>query len=289
MSERDVTTSRYRASESYTLSYTQMERPWQYEMHGHDHGEIMIVTKGQVTQTINGSQTSSLAGDIMLIRQQDTHELSGQSLSFYTLMFESVMLEKLEAICGTTGLLDRLLEPTMPPSVTLTPEQLNALTKQLNRAQMVTDADQQTSCLPRIFSEIILDHFAMFSVDSPNTDNRPPWLIETVKQVELSHNKQISVTDLAVIAGISPEHLSRTFRKYMGVTPSTYLTKQRLLQACRLLNGTNHKIADICYQVGFENLSYFCNMFRKEYDTTPRQYRQRHSSLASLTDATDVS
>ena len=297
MTGSDVATSHYHASESYRLSFTLMQRPWQYPLHGHDHGEIMIVVNGEIIQTINGSLTHSRAGDIILLRPGDTHELSGHSLAFYTLMFKSMMLEHIEAVCGHSGLLNLLMEPKMPPTVTLPHEQLESLVKQLNKAQLVTDANQQATCLPKIFSEIILDHFAIFSadnsagnsVDNSHTDNRPAWLIETVKQVELSHDKSISVADLAAIANVSPEHLSRSFRKFMGITPSTYLTKQRLLQACRLLRGTNHKIVDICYQVGFENLSYFCNMFRKEYDATPRQYRQRHSTLASKTDATDVS
>ena len=41
-----------------------------------------------------------------------------------------------------------------------------------------------------------------------------------------------------------------------------------------LLKGTNMKISDICEQVGYASVSYFCRSFRNEYGVTPEQYRR---------------
>ena len=49
---------------------------------------------------------------------------------------------------------------------------------------------------------------------------------------------------------------------------------ERMEKARELLKGTNMKISDICEQVGYGSVSYFCRSFRNEYGVTPEQYRR---------------
>jgi AraC family transcriptional regulator, dual regulator of chb operon len=290
MADSVIAVSRYRARSNYSLSFVQPDQPWRYPPHKHhEHGEFIIVTRGRLVQAVNGRRVVSGVGEVMMIREDDVHELSGQTFSYYNLMFTTAALEHLEALCGSTGLQERLLSPPMPPTMMLPLEELEDLAKRLNKALLTPDADQQVLALTRIFSQIVLDYFAQLTVDQHRTDPRPPWLIEAVKQVEQNPDRSISVAGLVALAGVSAEHLSRSFRRFMGMTPSGYIAKARLERACRLLSGTNRKVLDICYQVGFSSLSYFCNLFHKEYNMSPREYRRRHSILHSAIDATTVS
>ncbi|MNF15500.1 DNA-binding transcriptional regulator SoxS [compost metagenome] len=52
------------------------------------------------------------------------------------------------------------------------------------------------------------------------------------------------------------------------------MRKLRVQRACRLLLQTERSVADICFEVGYENLSNFNRHFRIEMGQTPSEYRR---------------
>ena len=70
--------------------------------------------------------------------------------------------------------------------------------------------------------------------------------------------------------------LSRVIKKLTGLTYTELLQRKKLDQAAFLLSRTNISIADIGYNIGYENTSYFYHIFKENYGQTPRQYRIEH-------------
>jgi AraC-like DNA-binding protein len=85
----------------------------------------------------------------------------------------------------------------------------------------------------------------------------------------------VSLDWLASEAGISPFHLSRSFRRITGLSIQGYLRERRLKEACRLLAETRKPLAEVAYDCGFSSQSRMTTVFRQELDTTPLTYRQR--------------
>ena len=83
----------------------------------------------------------------------------------------------------------------------------------------------------------------------------------------------LTVTDLARVAGLSPAHFSREFRRAFGEPPHTYLLTRRLERAAALLRNTDRPVTEICFAVGWTSLGSFTSSFRRIYGTTPRAYR----------------
>lgn len=79
---------------------------------------------------------------------------------------------------------------------------------------------------------------------------------------------------LAGEAGLSPYHLSRNFRRSMGVGIGEYTKKRRLQAACRLLAATRRPLAEIAYDCGFSSQSRMTSVFRQLMNTTPLAYRK---------------
>jgi AraC family transcriptional regulator len=79
---------------------------------------------------------------------------------------------------------------------------------------------------------------------------------------------------LAREAGISPYHLSRSFRQTMGVNLNGYIRQRRMQAACRLLAETRKPLAEIAYDCGFSSQSRMTSVFRQALNTTPLAYRQ---------------
>ena len=92
----------------------------------------------------------------------------------------------------------------------------------------------------------------------------------------------LTVSDLAMAAGLSRAHFSREFRRTFGESPHQYLLTRRLERAAALLRNTDRTATDICFAVGLSSLGSFTTSLKRVYGMTPLQYRagfppaQRH-------------
>jgi AraC-like DNA-binding protein len=87
---------------------------------------------------------------------------------------------------------------------------------------------------------------------------------------------KITLNDLAEIACLSPDYLSKQFFRFMGVRPMEYVNRIRMERAQMLLITTDAPINQIAEQVGIFSNSYFSTLFRKYTLCTPDEYRKRH-------------
>lgn len=91
--------------------------------------------------------------------------------------------------------------------------------------------------------------------------------------IEAHLAEDISLTDLAAVAGLSTHHFGEAFKASAGISPYRYLIDQRVRRAKKLLLGTDHSIARIALEAGFASHSHFADHFRKLTGTTPSRYR----------------
>ena len=82
------------------------------------------------------------------------------------------------------------------------------------------------------------------------------------------------VEEVADSLGVSPEHLSRCFRKEFGVPPVEYLTRLRIQSAINELLGTEKSVECIARENGFSNGNYFGKVFRRYMGMSPGAYRR---------------
>ncbi len=86
-------------------------------------------------------------------------------------------------------------------------------------------------------------------------------------------SEPLDVADLAAAAGCSRSHFSRRFRKEEGISPHEFLIALKMRLAVRLLQTTTASVKEIAAQCGFNDVSYFCKVFRKVHSLTPGEYR----------------
>ncbi|MEH2064874.1 MAG: AraC family transcriptional regulator [Nostoc sp.] len=84
-----------------------------------------------------------------------------------------------------------------------------------------------------------------------------------------------SLLDLASQIGLNDFKLKRGFREVFGTTVLRYVQSLRLEQAKQLLIETNLTIVEIASQVGYESLSHFGYLFKRQFGITPREYRKQ--------------
>lgn len=83
----------------------------------------------------------------------------------------------------------------------------------------------------------------------------------------------LSVDDLCNYLNISATYFSVMFKKEMGMSFVSYLTKVRLEHAVELLNHTEDKSYIIAEKVGYTEPNYFSYVFKKQYGVSPSKYR----------------
>ncbi|MBN9059338.1 MAG: helix-turn-helix transcriptional regulator, partial [Rhizobiales bacterium] len=83
-----------------------------------------------------------------------------------------------------------------------------------------------------------------------------------------------SETDLAQIAGQSASAFSRSFRRHTGMALVQFVNRLRINLACQLLMSDDARpITEICYAVGFNNLSNFNRQFLAQKGMPPSRFR----------------
>lgn len=88
----------------------------------------------------------------------------------------------------------------------------------------------------------------------------------------------ISLQEVADAMGYSVSRFSVLFREKTGVAPLQYLTQMRIDDACKYLTGTDYKINQICFILGFDNALYFTRVFTSLKGMSPTAYRKKFSA-----------
>jgi len=94
-----------------------------------------------------------------------------------------------------------------------------------------------------------------------------------ILQFTLNHSdRKIKIEEVAEIANLSPEAFCRYFKLRTRKTYTNFLNEVRISNACKMLIEKEKNIQEICYEVGFSNLSHFNRTFKKITHKTPKGY-----------------
>ena len=102
-------------------------------------------------------------------------------------------------------------------------------------------------------------------------------IVSTQNYINQNYSRDLSVEMLASLVYLTPDYLSRLFKKSTGKSLSQYIRQVRMEQASELLRTTSRKVIDIGTSVGYANYSYFCQSFREYFGRSPEKYRQEES------------
>jgi AraC family transcriptional regulator len=107
----------------------------------------------------------------------------------------------------------------------------------------------------------------------------PPTILRRACDYMNSHlGDDISLSELANISGLSVGHFAFAFKKSMGISPHSWLRRQRIDTAKALLRNRQLSLSSIAESVGFGSQSAFGVAFRKETRMTPTAWRRLHWS-----------
>lgn len=110
----------------------------------------------------------------------------------------------------------------------------------------------------------------------------PPYRLKRVLDfIADSLETDISLSQLAALAGMSPHYFSELFKQSTGRTPHNYVLLKRIERAKQQLRDPKRSVIDAGLDSGFQNSSHFARVFRRIEGTTPSKFRAEYGLRAA--------
>ena len=132
----------------------------------------------------------------------------------------------------------------------------------------------ETDEISTIKNEIILQALEIIDMLELEKSQVSPVVRQIIQIVTNQYSNNMSLKTLAYKYKMNPSYLGQIFQKEVGKSFSQYLNETRNRKAKELILGTNLKMQEIAFSVGYVEISYFYRMFRKQYGVSPASLRE---------------
>lgn len=102
---------------------------------------------------------------------------------------------------------------------------------------------------------------------------RPCWLSRAVDYLEAEFRRSLRIVDVAREVGTHPAHLTRVFRRHVGVPIGEYVHRLRVRYAAEELLRPAARLADVAVNTGFADQSHMTRVFKRLTGVTPGDFR----------------
>jgi AraC-like DNA-binding protein len=231
------------------------------QRHDHDFSEWMLILSGEGKHLFRDQVEVLAPGQLWSIGRYDAHAVQGKPnsrLSYINIAFPHESWSRFAEL-GRIPNLPTVWETGM------------------SSADIGTAFHESLSAF--VSSPTHLDLISLFTkvcrlMASGHTSALPSWLQRGLLEMRSEESLAAGFPRLVEICSVSQEHLSRTMKSQLGVSPTDWIAERRIDAAKSLLHTTNEDIATIAYRCGFRYDTHFHKTFKLATGQTPRQYRQ---------------
>jgi len=258
-------------------------------VHAHDFCEIAVVAGGTGRHITARGTRSIRTGDIFVLRPGAWHGfadcddlvVANACFSVATLAGDLAFLRDVPAFrrllwsgpvaAGRHGVLERTASPGTVREVTDRVQQL--------QNDLAAHPDNRVLLLGELLT--VLGHL----VDGPAEASEaelPPAVKVTADRLEAMPERPWTMAELAAHVSLDAAHLSRLFKRHLGLPPIAYLARIRAERAAGLLAQSNLPVARVGALVGWPDPTYFARRFRALHGVTPTVYRERTKRIRGV-------
>ncbi len=256
----------------------------EYPLHWHNEVELILPLSGSFQVKFHNDSSAVVncaPGDIMLIAPGTLHEY----LSVASGGEKLILLFDITSYSQVSQLVPLL--KTLPPYVHVKQSEYPVEAARLQdyfwdieRLYGASDEFLQISVyslVTLILAQIGSMHLVDAVVPTGETDSQSrniERLVAVTNYIDSHRSEDMSVEQLAELAGFSKYHFERLFKSCMGISCYQYITKRRVMLAQELLGDTDLSVMDIALQSGFFSLSTFNRVFKEINGCSPTEYRK---------------
>ena len=225
-----------------------------------------VLTKDTIIQEeTNTAETEEIIGQIYAyVEINDTEKLDASLEKLrISLCGKNHTAEKSKVICITTvmEIKSRLIKSIGDKK-----------TEQFINDEFITKIGEQTSLfdiiemLKRTLTDLSNTHFGRTTKST---------MERVVQYIQSNYSSELRLELLANIFGYNSAYLGKVFHQYTGENFNNYLDSIRISEAKRLLAMDEYKVYEVAEMVGYTNINYFHNKFKKYVGISPRNYKRQ--------------
>lgn len=241
--------------------------------HSHNHYEFLIITKGSTMHYYNKVYTQINVGDVFLIKPGDIHGFKQIKNEHCTHINIAINTETLKKLCDILSPdIFNFINSSKQTKFNLKLEEFEFL-KYLSNFTLKNSIEDKVN-YSMLLKNIVINLITQFKkFNIKENDQYPEWFAELLFKLHNHEYLDISANDVYKFSKYSPAMANKYFKEYTGMTVNKYLQHIKINYAKNALISTNYTTLVISMQIGFDSLSYFNKLFKKETGLTPQEYR----------------
>lgn len=235
--------------------------------HYHSLYEIYFMLEGNCTYVIDNKVYKVQAGDLVIIPDGIIHHTKYDNVEHKRILINcAVRYIPLSVISGGVSGVCIYRNPDVVCEI----------------AEILGKIEREYSVNDKYRDEIITCHtHALFFLLVRNVnicldaEVKNKVIEQAVAYIKENFSSAVSLSEIAAMYSLSPEHFSRMFKKETGLGFSKYLNSLRLQHAEQLLKSAQgQNITKVAESCGFEDSNYFSKKFKEMYGVAPKKLQK---------------
>lgn len=241
-----------------------------YARHCHEGYALGVVEAGAHAFAARGAVWTAISGHVVIVNPEDVHD-GGPAAHDGAYSYRMIYVDGAVLTAAIEEAAGRLVTTPFFPHAVVSDARLAVRLSELHRAleHPETRLERET-----LLITALVDLARRHGKAPLNTNPRariPRVVALALDYLAANFAADISLAELATLAGVSRFHLLRAFRRCLGMPPHLYQTQLRLRHAKRLMLA-GEPAAMAAAAVGFADQSHLIRKFKAAYGVTPGQY-----------------
>ena len=248
------------------------------QLHMHDYYEIFLTLSDEVIHCINGAKQLLKKNSLVFVRPTDVHMYYATNKEDYYLVnlaFTNEIMKQLRTYLADSFPFEQYLTAQYPVVIVLRDQDAEWIQIKLNKINLIDQTHYEERSLQyRMLLFLIFTKYMSANSFSVHSSGIPLWLSTAYAEMKRLENFSAGTQKMVELTGKSRGHVSRCLQKYYHVSLSEYVNSLRLNYMANLLINSNINTIEICYECGFQNISWAYSLFKEKFGVSPYAYRK---------------
>lgn len=253
-----------------------------FDSHWHEQFQLLYFVQGKALIRCNSRELTMNPGDIAIINGNDVHygESLETDLVFYVFKLDfNFILSSQVDLCQTKYIMPLASNMIVFKNFIGADQRIVQVVEDILREYFTRETGFELAIKAHTYSLLVLLLRGYIEKNLKAREYR--FQVANLQRfrlvleyMETHYNQKVSLSELAAQANLSVHHFCRLFKQYTGKSSQEYLNQLRIKEAVALLNEGKLNVTEVAFATGFNDLNYFCRVFKRLNQISPSSFRK---------------